>query len=91
MLGRVIGTASHESGSITNAFAAVHIHGNEDASRLLADLDCNGWPQTPRNEALRASRRAHASPVWRPAPSGTVRQGLMNTATDHMPSPLQLL
>ena len=40
---------------------AVHIHGNEDASRLLADLDCNGWPQTPRNEALRALRRAHAS------------------------------
>jgi hypothetical protein len=40
---------------------AVHIHGNEDAARLLADLDCNGWPQTPRNEALRAIRRAHAS------------------------------
>ena len=40
---------------------AVHIHGNEDASRLLADLDCNGWPQTARNEALRALRRAHAS------------------------------
>ena len=40
---------------------AVHIHGNEDASRLLADLDCNGWPQTPRNEALKALRRARAS------------------------------
>ena len=40
---------------------AVHIHGNENASRLLADLDCNGWPQTARNEALRALRRAHAS------------------------------
>lgn len=40
---------------------AVHIHGNENASRLLADLDCNGWPQTPRNEALKALRRAHAS------------------------------
>lgn len=43
------------------AFAgAVHLHGNED-NRLLADLDCNGWPQTPRNEALKAIRRAHAS------------------------------
>jgi len=40
---------------------AVHIHGNKDAKRLLADLDCNGWPQTPRNEALKALRRAQAS------------------------------
>lgn len=39
---------------------AVHIHGNKDAMRLLADLDCNGWPQTPRNKALAAIRRAHA-------------------------------
>lgn len=40
---------------------AVHIHGNKDAKRLLADLDCNGWPQTPRNNALKALRRAQAS------------------------------
>ncbi|MFC1760723.1 hypothetical protein ACFL6U_01425 [Planctomycetota bacterium] len=40
---------------------AVHIHGNKDAKRLLADLDCNGWPQTPRNNALKALRRARAS------------------------------
>lgn len=46
------------------AFAgAVHIHGNEDAARLLADLDSNGWPQTPRNEALRALRRGQASHI----------------------------
>lgn len=38
---------------------AVHLHGNED-NRLLADLDCNGWPQSGRNEALRAIRRAWA-------------------------------
>jgi hypothetical protein len=37
---------------------AVHNHGGEN-DRLLADLDCNGWPQTPRNEALKALRR-----VW---------------------------
>jgi hypothetical protein len=37
---------------------AVHNHGGEN-DRLLADLDCNGWPQTPRNEALKAIRR-----VW---------------------------
>ncbi|MAS97110.1 MAG: hypothetical protein CMO55_28295 [Verrucomicrobiales bacterium] len=39
---------------------AVHIHGQPD-NRLLADLDCNGWPQTGRNNALRAIRRAWAT------------------------------
>ncbi len=38
---------------------AVHLHGNPD-NRLLADLDCNGWPQRGRNEALREIRRARA-------------------------------
>lgn len=38
---------------------AVHMHGGRD-SRLLADLDCNGWPQTPRNRALREIRRCWA-------------------------------
>jgi phosphodiesterase/alkaline phosphatase D-like protein len=38
---------------------AVHIHGNPE-NRLLADLDCNGWPQTGRNNALREIRRAMA-------------------------------
>ncbi len=38
---------------------AVHLHGQPE-NRLLADLDCNGWPQTPRNEALRRIRRAWA-------------------------------
>jgi len=40
---------------------AVHKHGNEN-NRLLADLDCNGWPQTGRNKALtllRATRSTH--------------------------------
>ncbi len=40
---------------------AVHVHGNQDAKRLLADLDCNGWPQTGRNKAVRALRRARAT------------------------------
>ena len=39
---------------------AVHIHGSPD-NRLLADLDCNGWPQTGRNNALRSIRRAWAT------------------------------
>ncbi|HSW00639.1 MAG TPA: hypothetical protein VLI39_10735 [Sedimentisphaerales bacterium] len=39
---------------------AVHLHGSKD-NRLLADLDCNGWPQTGRNKALAAIRRALAS------------------------------
>jgi hypothetical protein len=38
---------------------AVHMHGGRDA-RLLADLDCNGWPQTPRCKALSIIRRAWA-------------------------------
>lgn len=38
---------------------AVHMHGGVN-QRLLADLDCNGWPQTPRNNALREIRRAWA-------------------------------
>lgn len=38
---------------------AVHMHGTRDG-RLLADLDCNGWPQTPRNKALEIIRRAWA-------------------------------
>ncbi|MFW5759907.1 MAG: hypothetical protein ACOCXH_02875 [Cyclobacteriaceae bacterium] len=39
---------------------AVHLHGSMD-NRLLADLDCNGWPQTGRNKALKALRRAQAT------------------------------
>ena len=38
---------------------AVHMHGAAK-SRLLADLDCNGWPQTPRKRALVEIRRAWA-------------------------------
>ncbi|MCP5520260.1 MAG: hypothetical protein H7A46_01775 [Verrucomicrobiales bacterium] len=38
---------------------AVHLHGSTE-NRLLADLDCNGWPQTGRNKALAAIRRALA-------------------------------
>ncbi len=38
---------------------AVHMHGSE-TSRLLADLDCNGWPQTGRKKALEEIRRAKA-------------------------------
>lgn len=38
---------------------AAHLHG-KGADRLLADLDCNGWPQTQRNRALEAVRRVRA-------------------------------
>lgn len=38
---------------------AVHMHGGRN-DRLLADLDCNGWPQTPRKRALAEIRRACA-------------------------------
>ncbi|MCY2976890.1 MAG: metallophosphoesterase family protein [Planctomycetota bacterium] len=45
--------------SATAFCGAVHMHGARE-NRLLADLDCNGWPQTPRNRALEAIRRAKA-------------------------------
>jgi hypothetical protein len=35
------------------------MHGKPN-ERLLADLDCNGWPQAGRNRALNELRRAHA-------------------------------
>lgn len=38
---------------------AVHLHGPR-RERLLADLDCNGWPQAGRNVALEAIRRSWA-------------------------------
>ena len=38
---------------------AVHMHGGSN-NRLLADLDCNGWPQTPRKKAVELIRRAWA-------------------------------
>ncbi|MCO6457299.1 MAG: hypothetical protein J5I93_18530 [Pirellulaceae bacterium] len=41
---------------------AVHLHGTPD-NRLLADLDCNGWPQTGRRQALAAIRQAWAPHV----------------------------
>jgi len=37
----------------------VHLHGSRE-NRLLADLDCNGWPQSGRNAALAEIRRALA-------------------------------
>jgi hypothetical protein len=45
--------------SQTALCGAVHLHGQPN-NRLLADLDCNGWPQTGRNRALAAIRRACA-------------------------------
>jgi 3',5'-cyclic AMP phosphodiesterase CpdA len=38
---------------------AVHLHG-DPGNRLLADLDCNGWPQSGRKEALRLIKQAGA-------------------------------
>jgi 3',5'-cyclic AMP phosphodiesterase CpdA len=38
---------------------AVHLHG-DPSNRLLADLDCNGWPQSERNAALRLIKQAGA-------------------------------
>jgi hypothetical protein len=45
--------------SQTGFCGAAHIHGSID-NRLHADLDSNGWPQSGRNRALRAIRKAGA-------------------------------
>ena len=45
--------------SQTGFCGAAHLHGNRD-NRLHADMDSNGWPQTGRNKALRAIRKAGA-------------------------------
>jgi len=45
--------------SQTGFSGAAHRHG-EFENYMQADLDCNGWPQTGRNEALRAIRAAGA-------------------------------
>ena len=47
---------------------AVHMHGKTN-DRLLADLDCNGWPQTPRNAGPGSDPpRPGRPPLRRPAP-----------------------
>ena len=45
--------------SATAFCGAVHMHGGPN-NRLLADLDCNGWPQAGRKRALLEIRRAWA-------------------------------
>lgn len=45
--------------SATAFCGAVHMHGTRE-NRLLADLDCNGWPQTGRRKALEELRRVRA-------------------------------
>jgi len=45
--------------SQTALAGAVHLHGSKE-NRLIADLDCNGWPQSGRREALVRIRRALA-------------------------------
>lgn len=41
-------------------FAQVPTHHGGDYMYLVSDLDSNSWPQTPRNQALRRIRKAHA-------------------------------
>lgn len=73
---------------------AVHLHGQPD-NRLLADLDCNGWPQAGRNRALQEIRRAravhlcgdqhlavvvrHGIDEWGDGPYGFTSPALVNT------------
>ncbi|MBK1833494.1 metallophosphoesterase family protein [Roseibacillus ishigakijimensis] len=45
--------------SQTGFCGGAHLHGSPQ-NRLHADMDSNGWPQTPRNEALRLIQKANA-------------------------------
>ncbi len=45
--------------SQTGFCGGAHLHG-EKGNRLHADMDSNGWPQTGRNKALRAIKKANA-------------------------------
>ena len=57
---------------------AVHLHGSKD-NRLLADLDSNAWPQTGRNKALSAIRKAWAVHLCGDQHLGTVvKHGIDN-------------
>jgi phosphodiesterase/alkaline phosphatase D-like protein len=42
------------------SFAQIPTHHGGNFKRLVADLDSNGWPQTPRDEALRRIRKGFA-------------------------------
>jgi len=45
--------------SQTGFCGGAHLHGQKE-NRLHADLDSNGWPQTGRNKALQAIKKANA-------------------------------
>ncbi|MEM6318195.1 MAG: alkaline phosphatase D family protein [Bacteroidota bacterium] len=45
--------------SQTGFCGGAHLHGQKD-NRLHADMDSNGWPQTGRNKALTAIKKANA-------------------------------
>ncbi len=45
--------------SQTGFCGGAHLHGSQD-NRLHADMDSNGWPQTGRNLALNAIKKANA-------------------------------
>ncbi len=45
--------------SQTGFCGGAHLHGSKE-NRLHADLDSNGWPQSGRNEALKAIKEANA-------------------------------
>jgi hypothetical protein len=53
------GTKLKAALSATAFAGAVHLHGSL-TNRLLADLDCNGWPQSGRIRALEELRRCRA-------------------------------
>ncbi len=45
--------------SQTGFCGGAHLHGSKE-NRLHADMDSNGWPQTGRNNALKAIKKANA-------------------------------
>lgn len=54
-----VGVAMKAVLSQTGFCGGAHLHGQKE-NRLHADMDSNGWPQTGRNKALRAIKKANA-------------------------------
>ncbi len=67
--------------SQTGFCGGAHLHGKKE-NRLHADMDSNGWPQTGRNKALQAIKKANAVHIGGDQHLATVIQHGINEFED---------
>ncbi len=67
--------------SQTGFCGGAHLHGQKE-NRLHADMDSNGWPQTGRNKALQAIKKANAVHIGGDQHLATVIQHGINEFED---------